>query len=234
MASALQSAVALTLAAAHPAMSRRPSLHDPIRRSVALVVATSFHLFVLILMVWPAIQERSTVPIEHSRPQAIQIRFFRPPPPSAHRAAIAPPVIAPAARVRTTSAVQPSKPPTVQYATPAPVPSALITGNKGTPSDGGFQQQVLKARHSYAVHGIPGSDEPFVPGIRLIDSRTQGVGAAMRQAQRLFGVTSRHCMDVDVWRNLTPRELIARHISPSDMDQTDDKYHCNQPLGLSF
>jgi hypothetical protein len=225
----------VTLAAAHPAMIRRPSLRDPIRRGIALVVATSFHLFVLILMVWPAIHERGTTPVEDGHLRAIQIRFFRPPPPpSAHEAAFAPPVIASAAHVRATSAAQPLKPPTVQYATPAPAPSAPITGNKGTPSDGGFQQQLLKAQHSYAVHGIPGSDKPFVPGIRLIDSRTQGVGAAMRQAQRLFGVTSRHCMDVDVRRNLTPRELIARHVSPSDVDQTDEKYHCNQPLGLSF
>jgi len=41
-------------------------------------------------------------------------------------------------------------------------------------------------------------------------------------------------MDVDVWRNLTPPVLIAWHISPGNMDQTDEKYHCSQPLGLSF
>jgi hypothetical protein len=235
MASVLESDVADTLLAVHPALIRRPALQDPIRRGIALVVATSFHLFVLILMVWPAIHERGTTPVENSHLRAIQIRFFRaPPPPSVHGTASAPPVIAPAAHVRTTSSAQSLKPPAVQYAVPSPAPSAPIAGNKGVPSDGGFQEQLRKAQHSYAAHGIPGSDKPFVPGIRLIDSRTQGVGAAMRQAQRLFGVTSRHCMDVDVWRNLTPRELIARHISPSEVDQTDETYHCNQPLGLSF
>lgn len=84
------------------------------------------------------------------------------------------------------------------------------------------------------VNLAPLLDKPLVPGIRLIDSRAQGVGAAMRQAQRLFGITSRHCMDVDAWRNLTPQEFIARHISPDEVDQTDQTYHCNRPLGLNF
>jgi hypothetical protein len=242
MVSALESDVADMLRAARPAMIRRLALHDPIRRGVALGVATSFHLFVLILMVWPAIHERGTTSVEGSHLHAIQIRFFRSPRlPSA-----APRVIPPALHVRTTLSAQPFKPLAVQYATGAaplpgekhspnsPAASTPITGNKGAIGDGGFQERLLQAQQSNAVHGIPGSDKPWVPGIRLIDPRKQGVGAVMRQAQRLFGITSRHCIDVDVWRNLTPQELIARHISPSDVDHTDEKYHCNQPPGLSF
>jgi hypothetical protein len=243
MASASESGIPDISRAACPAMIRLLALHDPIRRGAALVVATSLHLFVLILMAWPAIYERRTTPAEDSHLHAIQIRFFRPSgPPSAHMAASVSRVIPPALHARTTSSAHPLKSLTA-HAAPLPAekrppnsPAAPtpITGNKGAISDGSFQEQLLKAQHSYAVHGIPGSDKPFVPGIPLIDPRKQGVGAVMRQTQRLFGVTNRHCIDVDVWRNMTPRELIARHISPSDVDQTDEKYHCNQPLGLSF
>ena len=56
----------------------------------------------------------------------------------------------------------------------------------------------------------------------------------MRKTQRLFGITSRHCIDVDAWRHLTPQELSARHISPDNVDKTDEKYDCNRPPGLSF
>ena len=103
-----------------------------------------------------------------------------------------------------------------------------------TISDGGFQERLLKARRAYAVHGVPGSDKTFAPGIHLIDPGKQGVGSVMRHAQRLFGIANRHCIDVDVWRHLTPQELSARHISPGEVDQADEKYQCNRPPGLSF
>jgi hypothetical protein len=225
-------------------MIRHPALHDPIRRGVALVVTISFHLFVLILMAWPAIQGRGIAPVERSHRRAIQIRFFRPSrPPSAPMASSTLRVITPALHVRTTLSTQPLPLLAVQYATPAaPRPterhspgspatsSTPVTGN----SDGGFRERLRDAQHSYAVHGIPGSDRPFVHGIHLIDPRKQGIGGAVRKVQRLFGVIDSHCVDVDVWRNLTPRELIARHVSPDEVDRTDEKYDCNRPLGLSF
>jgi hypothetical protein len=244
MASASESDVVQSLRAARPALIRHRSLHDPIRRGVALVVAISVHLVVLIPMVWPAIRERGDSPVEDNPLYAIHIRFFRSPPPPSTRAAVSPPlVITPASPAGTTSSTQPLKPPAARYAAPLPtekpsssVPAAStpVTGNERSISDGGFQERLLRAQHSYAVHGVPGSDKPWVPGIRLIDPSKQGVGAVMRQAQRLFGVTDRHCVDVDVWRNMTPRELIARHISPNDVDRADEKYQCNRPLGLSF
>jgi hypothetical protein len=62
----------------------------------------------------------------------------------------------------------------------------------------------------------------------------QGVGAVMRNAQRLFGITDHHCIDVEVWQSLSPEALSARHLSPSDVRGEDEKYNCNRPLGLSF
>ena len=244
MAPALESDGAEIRRAAHPAMIRRLALHDPIRRGVALVIAMSFHLVVLILMAWPTIHKRSAAPVEGRRLHAIQIRFFRPP--SAHKTASAPGGIAPALRVRTVLSAQPPKPPTVQYATRAaplpaekhspgsPAASTPLAGNESAIGDGGFRERLLEAQRSHAVRGIPGSDQPWVAGIPLIDPRTQGIAAVMRRAQRLFGIANRHCIDVDVWRHLTPQELIAQHVSPGEVARTDATYHCNRPPGLSF
>lgn len=227
-----------------PLMIPRLVLRDPIRRGVALAVSMSFHLAVLVLMAWPAVHKRSVTPTEGRRLHAIQLRFFRPP--SAHKAASSPGVIAPALRAPTTLSAPWLKPPTVRYATRAallptekhppgaPAASTPIGGDKSAIGDGGFRERRLEAQRSYAVHGIPGSDQPRVAGIALIDPRTQGIGAVMRGAQRLFGIANRHCVDVDLWRNLTPQELIARHVSPGEVDRTDETYHCNRPSGLSF
>jgi hypothetical protein len=102
------------------------------------------------------------------------------------------------------------------------------------PADGGFQQRLQEAQHGDAIHGVPGSDVRLAPGITLTDPRNQGIGAVMRNAQRLFGVTSKHCIDVDVWSKLSTDELIARHLTPADVKAANEKYQCNRPLGLSF
>lgn len=81
---------------------------------------------------------------------------------------------------------------------------------------------------------MPGSDTPFVPGIHLVDPMSQGIGAVMRATQRAFGIKKSHCIDVEVWRHLSPRELSARHVSPGDVDKVDEKYGCNEPPGLRF
>ena len=100
--------------------------------------------------------------------------------------------------------------------------------------DGGFQQRLLDAQRSAGVRGIPGSDNPRAPGIQMIDSDNQGVGAVLRSTQRLFGITNRHCIDVEVWQSLSPQALAARHLSPRDVATAGEKYHCNRPLGLSI
>ncbi|MFC4529101.1 hypothetical protein ISN76_18840 [Dyella halodurans] len=62
----------------------------------------------------------------------------------------------------------------------------------------------------------------------------QGIGSVMRSAQRLFGVTNRHCIDVDVWQHLSPDELKDRHLTAADVERESEKYNCNRPLGLNF
>jgi hypothetical protein len=81
---------------------------------------------------------------------------------------------------------------------------------------------------------LPGSDKAFVPGMHFVNPMDQGIGAVVRKAQRLFGVKSRQCIDVETWRSLTPQELSARHISPDEVDREDQRYGCNEPPGLHF
>ncbi|RAO78072.1 hypothetical protein [Dyella jiangningensis] len=104
----------------------------------------------------------------------------------------------------------------------------------GSVADAGFRDRVHDAQHSRDVHGIPGSDHRIVRGITLIDPRKQGIGSVMRNVQRLFGVTQRACMDVDALQQLSPEELIARHLTQEDLDKQAEKYQCNEPLGQHF
>jgi len=94
--------------------------------------------------------------------------------------------------------------------------------------------RLHNAQRSYSVHREPGTDTAYAPGVHFVDPMKQGMGAVMRTAQRAFGITSSHCIDVDVWRHLTPQELSARHISLDDVDSVDEKYRCNDPPGLHF
>jgi hypothetical protein len=93
---------------------------------------------------------------------------------------------------------------------------------------------AFDAQHAQRIRGIPGSDTPVASGIQSTDPMNQGVGAVMRSTQRLFGITDRHCIDVEVWQSLSPDELTARHLSPADVRREGDKYNCNRPLGLNF
>jgi hypothetical protein len=107
-----------------------------------------------------------------------------------------------------------------------------VEGNQGY--DSGFMARLRAAKRSDVVHGVPGSDASYVPSIRLMDPMDQGIGGVLRTTRRAFGITSSHCIDVDVWSHLTPEQLSARHISPRDVARVEAKYHCNEPPGLHF
>ncbi|MBB6242519.1 hypothetical protein [Rhodanobacter sp. MP1X3] len=228
-------------------LGKSSSLHESSYRVAVLVVVISCHLGLLMLLLRPAIFYRDTTPVERSNPLVLKLRFFQPPRPSSpHLVSPALHLIAAAVRIHTALSGRPSKPLAVQQAahldaqssethlTSAPTTPDVDTSNEVSTSDGGFQQRLLNAQHSYAVHGVPGSDTSSAPGIHLIDPMNQGIGAVARTTQRAFGIKDSHCIDVDVWRGLTPQELSARHISPSDVDKVDEKYDCNRPPGLSF
>jgi hypothetical protein len=105
---------------------------------------------------------------------------------------------------------------------------------ENTKGDSAFMARLHAAKRADLVHGVPGSDTTYARGIHLTDSMQQGIGAVMRTTQRAFGITSRQCIDVDVWKHLTPGQLSARHVSPDDVARAEAKYHCDAPLGLHF
>ena len=212
-----------------------------------MVVVTCCHLGLLTLLLRPVNHDRDGTSAVENDPLTLKLRLIpQPQPTSTHLAPQALRPIASTLRIHRAPSGKAPEPLPAQRATHvvAPLSETHLTGAPTAPnqytndqastSDGGFQERLLNAQHSYAVHGVPGSDKPDAPGIYLINPMSQGIGAVMRNTQRLFGVTNRHCIDVDVWRHLTPQELSARHISLHDVDKIDKKYNCNRPLGLSF
>jgi len=115
----------------------------------------------------------------------------------------------------------------------APLPN-VAASTPGNLTDGGFAERLRNAQQGQAIHGVPGSDLRRAPGMQMTDPMNQGIGAVLRNTQRLFGVTNKHCIDVEVWQSLSPDQLVARHLSPADVQRANEKYGCNRPLGLSF
>ncbi|ULU24651.1 hypothetical protein DYST_01571 [Dyella terrae] len=215
------------------------------RRIAAIVVAIGFHLILLIGLLRPIAPRMDTTPEMESSEAVLKVRFV-----SLTRLTPTPP----ASPTSQKTSVKEKIPPPVQRAThvavrpPATgstgVPSPPVADTPATPDqytngqttsgDGGFRDRILNARHSQGIHGVPGSDRRVAPGIELTDPMNQGIGSVMRNAQRLFGVTNHHCIDVDVWQHLTPDELKERHLTAADVEKESQKYNCNRPLGLNF
>ncbi len=226
---------------------RSGNLRKSGHRVAVMVVVISCHLGLLMLLLRPAINTRDTTPSARSNSPVLNLRFIQQPrPASLHLALPASQLVVSTPNIHGMPSRRSPEPPQVQraalvvappsetHSTSTPTTPNQYVSNEASTSDGGFQERLNNALHSYAVRGVPGSDTPYVPGIHLVDPMNQGIGAAMRKVQRLFGVASRHCIDVDAWRQLTPKELSARHISPGDVDRIDEKYDCNRPPGLSF
>ncbi|MEO9079888.1 MAG: hypothetical protein ABI268_11335 [Rhodanobacter sp.] len=73
---------------------------------------------------------------------------------------------------------------------------------------------------------LPGTDVVVVPGLHMIDPRAQGVAGVARMLQGLLGVPDTHCVTVDAWRQLSTREMLARHMSPEQVQKTAARYGC--------
>ena len=227
---------------------RSSRLRESGRQVAVWVLVIICHLGFLMLFLRPATDDLDTTSLAKNDARVLKLRYLsQPRQPLLSTALPAPrpvarkphlPQAVPSRQSITVSTVQhaadvPAPRSEMHVIPPEPVPSQS-PGGVGTNSDGGFQDNLREAQHAAAVHGVPGSDKTFVPGIRFVDPMDQGVGAVARNAQRLFGIKSRQCIDVETWRSLRPQELSARHISPSDVDSEDEKYDCNAPPGLHF
>lgn len=220
-------------------------LRESSYRVTILVVVISCHLGLLLLLLRPVTFYRGTTPVvRNNYPQVLKLRLFQPPQASSPRQALPTRrLIAPAVHSHRTLTARSPTPPAVQpaahvdmqpYETRSTNAPPVDRNEEASSRDGGFQARLRHAQDAYSVRGVPGSDTPAAPGIHLVDPMQQGIGAVMRTAQRAFGIASRHCIDVDVWRHLTAQALSARHISSDEVDRVDEKYRCNEPPGLHF
>ena len=223
------------------------------RRVAAMVVAIGYHVFLLMVLLRPVAHDPDVAEVlTLNNTATLEVRFISPPRPTrpppvngAPRASLAPSA---AAHVQPGKQAFSHPPPTQLVTLPSPpqteprppdtsdqiVAPQPYTNTRAPASDGGFRERLFDAQHAQRIRGIPGSDAPVASGIQLTDPMNQGVGAVLRSTQRLFGITDRHCIDVEVWQSLSPDELTARHLSPEDVKREDDKYNCNRPLGLNF
>lgn len=234
--------------------SRGPTVSA--RRIVAMVVTIGCHLGLLIVLLQPVASYTDMSPMVENNAAALKLQFIL----SSRQTGT--PLVSPTLLLVVLSPGDPRKAlvkkaiappgqriphvtarPASTNVSPPPVvlvlPNVLASPDKYTNSqtsteDGGFRERLLNAQHSDDTHRVPGSDRPIVPGIQLINPMNQGIGAVARKMQRLFSITDHHCIDVEVWKSLTPEELIARHISFDDVKAEAEKYNCYHPLGLNF
>ncbi|WP_157971431.1 hypothetical protein [Dyella sp. C9] len=226
------------------------------RRVAAWVVTLVCHLVLLVGLLRPAGPSADRSLRAQDGEVALKLRFLPRPRPAAMPSASPEPRPAAAAyggparvpvkaRVQSSAAVvphvaaRPVEPDSVSGSLPPvvsgePVVSGQSTDHPTATGDGGFRERVLNAQHGQNIHGVPGSDQRVAPGIELANPMDQGIGSVVRNAQRLFGVTSRQCIDVEAWQQLTPEELSARHLDAQDVAKAAEKYQCNRPLGLNF
>lgn len=201
-----------------------------------MVVAIGCHLGLLVAVLRPATHRHTAIDVAPREVSALELRFVamhapRPIVVPAHTRIATPPRHAKPLPIRPKDA-PPAPPPSLGEVTAPPAPPTAPTTSSF--ANGSFERQLHDAQRSNAMPALPGSDLRRAPGIQLIDPMNQGIGAIARKSQRLFGVPSSHCVDVDRLRSLSPEELASRHLSPRDVAHMNEKYDCQRPLGLSF
>ncbi|WP_147293381.1 hypothetical protein [Dyella monticola] len=221
-----------------------------------MVLTIGCHLVLLIVLLQPVASYTGMFPVVEHHASALKLRFILSPRPTstpsvspaphlvvrspgvAQKALVKEATLLPGqhvahvtARPTSTNVSPPPAVPVLPHVLASPDP---YTNSQASTEDGGFRERLLNAQHAGDIHGVPGSDRPIVPGIQLINPMDQGIGAVARTAQRLFGVTNHHCIDVEVLKSLAPEELIARHVSVDEVNAEAEKYNCYHPLGLSF
>lgn len=98
----------------------------------------------------------------------------------------------------------------------------------------GLHQRLQAANAANAVHGLPGTASHRMAELVLRDPLQHGLAAAMHTTQRLFGITRRDCVDVQVEESPSAQQLIDRHLTAVDVKADEQRYDCNRPPGLSF
>jgi hypothetical protein len=199
-------------------------------RGAALGLVAAAHLFGLMVAMLPVTYWQPWLADAGPRHEALQLHFLPPPRtqplPSNPAAPPAQPVM-PAIKEHWSTRVDRSVP-TARPTTPA-LNLTLPQQSAGYVAGGTeFQRRLERANRALPVAHLPGSALPLVAGLSFADPKTQGIAGVARTLQRLFGLPNRHCIDVDVWRNMTRQELLKRHISADEVDRVEAENSCLQ------
>ena len=204
------------------------------QRIAVCVVVAGIHLgLVMLLLRAPASSRAQPVDVTPAR-DMLRIRFLAHPLPST--AAMPPPIVLPRLPQRvphktTVVRVTPklAAAPTTAYSA-APVEPQNEAPGQAAPyiAGGGFLDRAGRTTPSNNIH-LPGSSQPIVRGLHMVDPRYQGIAGAVRIAQSILGAVNPHCVDVDVWRGMSVKEQLDRHMSPDQVEKTAEKFHCGPP-----
>lgn len=199
-------------------------------RGAAWGVVAAAHLLGLMVAMLPAAYWPPWLADAGPRHQALQLHFLLPSPaqplPSNPAATPTRPVMAVIKGHRSTRVVRSA--PTVRPTTPG-LNLALPQQPAGYVAGGAeFQRRLEHADRALPVAHLPGSAVPLVAGLPFADPKTQGIAGVARTLQRLFGLPNSHCIDVDVWQNMTRQERLKRHISMDEVDRVEVENGCLQ------
>ena len=160
------------------------------RRVVALVVTVGCHLFLLMVLLRPAVPRADMSLGAESEDAELKVRFIplsrltpTPPLSSEPRLVTPPPFVPqevpvkerlplPAQRLTQVVPTPSAADATNANIAPPPVAPDQHTSNQLLRGDGGFRDRLLNAQHSQDIRGVPGSDRSIAPGIALTDRKS--------------------------------------------------------------
>jgi hypothetical protein len=207
-------------------------------RRVALhVVVTGLHVgFVIFLLGDFAALKQRPLRSSTSARDALRIRFVQPVSTTKIAAPPVPPV-PPRLRKKRSHVTSPrplatTSPPT---ATPTAREPASIKASSNASDDrpgyiaGGSLLHGSSTSFGSRRIRLPGSNVSIVNNLPMMDPRAQGIAGVVRAMQVILGAPNPHCVDVDVWRGLSVREQLDRHMSPDQVEETAQKFGCGPP-----
>ncbi len=208
--------------------AERPRWAEATRRGVVLGAVAAAHLLALMVALEPAGQRHSRGRDVGVRDNALQLHFL----PLIHRLAPIPLVspvspqrglaAQPRARVERIAQAHRVK----EEAAASPLLNLALPASVAGYEAGGADFHGRLDNRALPVARLPGSAVALVAGLPFADPKTQGAAGIARSLQHLFGVVDKHCIDVDVWRNMPRDELLRRHISDQDVERVAAENGC--------
>lgn len=207
----------------------RPRWTEATLRGAVLGAVAAAHLLALLVALVPAWYSRTDGRQVRQRDDALQLHFLSPTRQRLPHRPLVLPVPAPPARAAVKRRLRVD-----HSASRVPEPGASTPLNLALPrravgyeaSGADFHARLEAAKRTLPVVRLPGSGVALVAGLPFADPKTQGAAGIARSLQHMLGVVNKHCIDVDVWRNMPRDELLKRHISDQDVERVAAENGC--------